>query len=80
MKIYLVRRITDEKPSGEYEVSEHYYAVGLFTRESDARKAAIQAEALPVQFETEIDIVEMEIDKVYPIENQIYLGGAQYIE
>lgn len=80
MKIYLVRRITDENPYEEYGVSEHYYAVGLFAREEDAIKAKEQAEALPAKFETEIDIVEMEINKVYPIENQIYLGGAQYLE
>lgn len=80
MKMYLVRRITNELPFGEYGISDHYYVVGLFSSETLAIKAKEQAEALPAEFETEIDIIELDVNKVYPVENQPYIGGGWYIE
>lgn len=89
MKMYLVRRYVDEKPDGEYGVCDSNYLVGLFTDEAvaNAVKEKAEAEAKLIDFneqydchKTEIDIIEIEVNRIYEAEEQIYLGGGFYIE
>ena len=83
MKIYLVRRFSDNLPEHDYGVNDAYYAVGLFTDENIA-KAVMEMEkaAIPDNKKetTEVDILAIEVDKIYKGKDQIYLGGGFYIE
>ena len=89
MIMYLVRRYEDSLPKGEYGVSDGYYAVGLFDSEekaNEANEAAInQAKSTDYsdqfgRIKTEIEIIPIEVNKAYEPDDQIYLGGACYIE
>ena len=83
MKMYLVRRFSDDLPEKEYGVNDSYKLIGLFTDEAIA-KAVMEMEkaAIPENKKetTEIDILTIEVDKIYKGDEQIYLGGGFYIE
>lgn len=89
MKLYLVRSFVDYLAPCEYGVNDSNYLVGVFTDETIANtvKEKAEAEAKLYDFEeqfdkhaTEIDIVVIETDKIYDLNEQIYLGGGFYIE
>ena len=83
MKMYLVRRFSDDLPEHDYGVNEAYYAVGLFTDEKIAN-AVMEMEKANIpdnkKETTEVDILTIEVDKIYKGKEQIYLGGGFYIE
>ena len=87
--MYLVRRYTDEHTPGEYGVCDSYYAVGLFDSKEKANAVMKRAEALAMETDYEeqyarcktvIDIIEIEVNKAYEVDDQIYLGGGFYLE
>ena len=87
--MYLVRRYVDGYPGGRYGVDDSYYMVGLFSDEAVANatkeKAIAQAKETDcieqyIGRVTEIDIIPIEVDKIYDNESQIYLGGGFYVE
>lgn len=82
MVMYLVRRYVDELPDGDYGTDDSYYAIGLFTSETKANEVAEAAKAaLPADdWRTEINIMPIEVDKIYQGKEQPYLGGGFYIE
>ena len=82
MMMYLVRRYVDGHKPGDYGVDDAYYAIGLFSSEQIAY-SVMEAEkaALPTGDDTtEIDVLPIEVDKIYEGEAQIYLGGGWYLE
>lgn len=82
MKMYLVRRYVDGMSERSWGVDDAYYAIGLFSSEELAY-SVMQTEkaALPTGDDTtEIDIVQIEVDKIYEGGDQIYLGGGFYLE
>lgn len=82
MKMYLVRRYVDGHQPGDYGVDDAYYAIGLFSSEELAYSVMeTEKAALPTGDDTtEIDILPIEVDKIYEGGDQIYLGGGFYIE
>lgn len=89
MKMYLVRCYVDELPDNCYGVSDSYYLVGLFADEATANavKEKVEAEAKLIDYNEEYDchntlveIIEIEVDKVYEGKEQIFLGGGHYVE
>lgn len=82
MKMYLVRRYVDGHQPGDYGVDDAYYAIGLFSSEELAYSVMETEKALLPTGDntTEIDILPIEVDKIYEGEAQIYLGGGFYIE
>lgn len=89
MKMYLVRSYVNSCPSSVYGVGNSYYLVGLFTDEASANaaKEKAEAEAKLIDFNeywdchiTTVDIIEIDANKVYQYDDQIYLGGGHYME
>lgn len=83
MKMYLVRRFSDNLREHDYGVNDSYGLIGLFTDESVANAVMkMENEAIPKDKKetTEIDILTIEVDKIYKGDEQIYLGGGFYIE
>lgn len=83
MKMYLVRRYSDDLCAQDYGVCDDYRLIGLFSDETVA-KAVMETEkaAIPKdKKETmEIDMFAIEVDKIYKGNEQIFLGGGFYIE
>lgn len=83
MKMHLVRRFSDNLPVHDYGVSDAYYAVGLFTDENIAN-AVMEMEKANIPYDkketTVVDVLTIEVDKIYKGKEQIYLGGGFYIE
>lgn len=82
MKMYLVRCYVDNLEPEDYGVNDAYYAIGLFSSEELAYSVMeTEKAALPTDDNTtEIDIIPIEVDKIYDNKTQIYLGGGFYIE
>lgn len=83
MKMYLVRRFSDDLPEHDYGVSDSYKLIGLFTDESIANAVKeTEIAAIPENKKDtmEIDLLTIEVDKIYKGSEQIYLGGGFYIE
>ena len=81
MKMFLVRRYVDNF-TGSWGIDDSYYAIGLFSSEELAYSVMeTEKAALPTGDDTtEIDILPIEVDKIYENGEQIYLGGGFYIE
>ena len=89
MTMYLVRAYVDCLAHAEYGVHDSYYAVGLFDSEEKANEAMLKAEAHARETdyvdqydrqETVVDIIQIEVNKMYEGKEQIYLGGGVYVE
>ena len=89
MLMYLVRAYVDCLAHKEYGVHDSYYAIGLFDSEEKANEAIRKAEAHARETdyedqydrkETTIDIIPIEVNKMYEDKEQIYLGGGFYVE
>lgn len=81
MRMFLVRRYVDNF-TGSWGIDDAYYAIGLFSSEELAYSVMQTEKALlPTDDDTtEIDIIPIEVDKIYEENEQIYLGGGFYIE
>lgn len=89
MTMYLVRAYVDCLAKRAYGVHDSYYAVGLFDSEEKAKEAMQKAEANARETDyedqydrqfTTIDIIPIEVNKVYEGKEQVYLGGGVYLE
>lgn len=89
MTMYLVKAYVDCLAHHEYGVNDSYYVVGLFDSEEKANEAMQKAEAHARETDyedqydrqsTAIEIIPIEVNKMYEDKEQIYLGGSLYVE
>ena len=86
MTMYLVRVYVDCRDPMYYGVNDKYYAIGLFDSEEKANEVKkAKLHVMETCYEDKydipiIDIIPIEVNKVYNAKEQIYLGGGCYIE
>lgn len=89
MEMYLVKSNVDTLAPKEFGVSESNHVIGLFSDESMANAAKekeIEKAKLTdyedeySRYSTTIEVIPIEVDKIYDKQDQIFLGGGFYIE
>lgn len=81
--MYMVVRYIDDLPKHEYGVSEQYQLI-LLTNNKDLAEKVREEESCNQEFKGAnymcVNIIEIEPEKKYGVDEEVYLGGAFYIE